>query len=218
MNPNILFYAFVEDEPSKAVLNKIVESLNDSGMPFFGFHEGFPRIMHGDSPIKKGFPASLEMATKGLYTFALVDLDVYNYPCPPALLRDWLGIKQNKPITLPSQTILRVATRIVEAWIMADRKKFARYFDLTESLVPMIPDEKLKLRKYFFDLLWKKGAASLRKRGLIRMLPNPDAHIGPDYNEIMCDFVERHWSPKRAEQNSPSLKRTMTRLRSMMDQ
>ncbi len=217
MSPNILFYAFVEDAPSQAVLRKIIGSLNDPESPFFGFRDGYPTIMQGDSRIKKDFPASLAMADKGLYTLSLVDLDVYNHPCPPALLRDWLGIAQNKSVSLPPQTVVRVATRIVESWIMADRKKFARYFDLTESLLPTIPDEHLRPRKLFFDLLGKEKASALRNRGLAGMLPSRNAHIGPCYNEIMCDFIERHWSPLRAEKNSPSLKRTMNRLRSMME-
>ena len=218
MSPKVLFYAYVEDAPSQAVLEKIIDSLNDNDpeSPFFGFRDGRPQIMRGESRIRKEFPANLAMATEGLYTLSLVDLDLYDYPCPPALLRDWLGIEQDKPIALPSHTILRVATRIVESWIMADRKKFAKYFDLTESRLPVAPDDHLRLRKTFFDLLWEKGAPKLRKKKLIGMLPG-DAHIGPTYNDIMCDFIERHWSPERAEKNSPSLKRTMDRLRSMME-
>jgi len=213
MSSEILFYAFVEDAPSQAVLTKIVDSLNeDFGSSFFGFREGYPRIMHGESQIRKVFPAHLAMASEGLYTLSLVDLDVYDYPCPPALLRNWIGITPENPLVLPLQAILRVAVRIVEAWIMADRKKFARYFDLTESLLPVVPDNKLHLRKILFDLLWKNGSPALRKKKLIGMLPSQNAHIGPEYNSIMCDFVNRHWSPKRAAYNSPSLKRTMDRL------
>jgi len=217
MSPKVLFYAYVEDAPSQAVLEKIIDSLNDPESPFFGFRDGRPQIMRGESQIRKEFPANLAMAAEGLYTFSLVDLDVYDYPCPPTLLRNWLGIEQDKPIVLPPQTILRVATRIVESWIMADRKKFAKFFDLTESRLPVAPDDHLRLRKTFFDLLWEKGGNVLRKKKLIGMVPSKNSHIGPKYNDIMCDFVERHWSPERAEHNSPSLKRTMNRLRSMME-
>ena len=217
MNPRILFYAYVEDAPSQAVLMKIMDSVNDSESPTFGFREGYPLVMRGESRIKKEFPASLKMASKGLYTISLVDLDVYDYPCPPSLVRDWLGIAKDANIVLPPQTILRVATRTIEAWIMADRKKFARYFDLTESLLPAIPDDVLKPRHEFFEILRKKEHTSLRKKGWAGMLPSKNSHIGPKYNVIMCDFIERHWSPQRAEQNSPSLKRTMDRLRSMME-
>jgi len=213
MSSKIEFYAYVEDAPSKAVLMKIVDSLNGLESPRFGFREGYPRIMHGESQIKKEFPSNLAMASEGLYTLSLVDLDVYVYPCPPTLPRDWLGIAQEANIALPPQTVLRVATRTVESWIMADRKKFARYFDLTESLLPAVPDNELRLRKDFFTLLWKKGNTALRKKNLIGMLPSKDSHIGPKYNDILCDFIERHWSPFRAEQNSPCLKRTMDRLR-----
>lgn len=164
MSPPILFYAYVEDAPSKSVLEKIIDSLNDLKSPLFGFREGCPRIMHGESQIKKDFPAMLAMASEGLYTLSLVDLDVYDYPCPPALLRDWLGITQKKPITLPPQTLLRVATRTVEAWIMADRKKFARYFDLTESLLPTTPDDELRLRDGFSHFCGKKEIPSSERK------------------------------------------------------
>ena len=209
MSPKIKFYAYVEDAPSAAVLTKMMDSLNDPESPFFGFREGYPRVMQGSSQIRKEFPANLALASEGIYTYSLVDLDVYDYPCPPALLRDWLGIEQGADIVLPPQTILRVAVRTVEAWIMADRKEFARYFDLTESLLPVIPDDKLRPRSVFISLLRKKGTKKFRW-----MLPG-DSHIGPEYNSILCDFIERHWSPIRAEQNSPSLKRTMERLRAI---
>ena len=218
MKPKILFYAYVEDALSRAVLEKIIDSLNDPGAPFFGFRDGRPQIMHGESQIKKGFMSNLKMAAEGLYTFSLVDLDIYDYPCPLDLLRDWLGIKQGRSIVLPPQTLLRVATRTIEAWIMADIRKFARRFYLTESLLPSVPDDQLRPRKMFFDLLRRREGTFLRNKGLIGVLPSKEAHIGPEYNDVMCDFIERHWSPFRAEQNSPSLKRTMDRLRSMMTQ
>ncbi|MDR2704849.1 MAG: hypothetical protein LBC02_03635 [Planctomycetaceae bacterium] len=205
----IQFYAYVEDAPSQAVLQKIINSFNNQEMTVFCFREGFPKIMNGFGEIKKRLPACIEMGKNSLYSISLTDLDKES--CPPNLIRNWLKIENGKPIELPETTLIRVAVREIESWIMADRKKFAKYFDLTESLIPPIPDEIHDPKKEFFSLLWKK-----KQKKFIRMLPGKNSFIGPDYNEIMCDFIERHWLPVRAEENSPSLKRTMNRLRTMI--
>ncbi|MDR2440249.1 MAG: hypothetical protein LBE12_12895 [Planctomycetaceae bacterium] len=205
----IQFYAYAEDAPSQAVLQKIIHSFNNQETTIFCFREGFPKIMNGFSKIKERLPACIEIGKNGLYSISLTDLDK-EYCCPPSLIRNWLSIEDGKPIELPEKTLFRVAVREIESWIMADRKKFAKYFDLTESLLPTIPDKIRDPKKEFFSLLRKKERQKFR-----RMLPGKNSFIGPEYNDIMCDFIERHWLPTRAENNSPSLKRMMSRLRAI---
>ncbi|MDR2756629.1 MAG: DUF4276 family protein [Planctomycetaceae bacterium] len=205
----IQFYAYVEDAPSQAVLQKIIDSFNNQGTIIFGFREGFPKIMNGFSKIKERLPVCIDMGKNGLYSISLIDLDK-EHCCPPSLIRNWLNIDNGKPIELPEKTLIRVAVREIESWIMADRKKFAKYFDLTESLIPPIPDKIRDPKKEFFSLLRKKERQKFR-----RMLPGKNSSIGSDYNDIMCDFIERHWLPTRAENNSPSLRRMLNRLRAL---
>ncbi len=204
---DIYCYSYVEDAPSAAVAKKLVAQRNSVLAQKLHFRDGFPAIMDGYSAIKKNCPGFLNMARGGLYTFSITDLDTR--ACAGDLIRDWFSIPALQPVTLPKEVVFRVAVREVEAWIMADRHAWARYIGIPAEDFPDVPDVLPDPKQHLLNIIQRKGMKKLHKE----MLPSGTAHIGPRYNEVLCDFVSDGWSPSRAAQNSPSLKRAIDALR-----
>lgn len=170
------------------------------------FVEGFPGITGGCSKLEEKCPAFINMAKGGIYSVTLTDLDTH--PCPGGLIRRWFGIPRNRPIALPREIIFRIAVREVEAWIIADRHSWAEYIGIAAGHFADAPDELPDPKLHLLNVVRKKGRKKVHKD----MLPRGTASIGPSYNEVLCNFVQRYWSPVRAAEHSPSLGRAINAL------
>jgi hypothetical protein len=153
--------------------------------------------------LKTRLPDFIASCHGGLSFLVLTDLDTK--PCPPDLLDDWLGVTP-KPETL----LLRVAVREVEAWVLADRFRFASWLGIAEIEVPLDPES---CRDPKADLL--NLAAKSKKRDLKEgLLPKKGATspIGLEYNDLLCNFVNTEWRLSEALKTAPSLARAIRRL------
>ncbi|MCP4714049.1 MAG: hypothetical protein GY868_02945 [Deltaproteobacteria bacterium] len=162
--------------------------------------------MGGAGAIKAKAPVFQKMAKAGLYTFVLTDLD--SEECAATLIRNWFAIPKGQFINLPIEVSFRVAVCEVESWIMADRDAFAQFLGIAKVNFPLTPDDLLDPKQHLFNILRRKGLKKWHKE----MLPKGSSHIGPLYNEILCEFIVRKWSPMRAAKLSPSLKRAFVAL------
>jgi hypothetical protein len=203
---DIYCYSFVEDLPSAEVARKLAEERNASRGPRLLFLPGFPSLTRGSGKLEKKCPSFLNMAKGGQFTFSIADLDTR--PCAGATIREWFSIPGEQPLTLPKEIIFRVAVREVESWIMADRSAWAEYIEIAEDNFSPSPDTLLDPKQYLLSVVRRKG----RKKYHREMLPRGSAHIGPGYNDVMCDFIVCHWSPLRAATRSPSLDRAVRAL------
>ena len=163
---------------------------------------GFVYGRGGFGYLKKITPG-LNNAAKGTPFILLTDLDLGN--CAPDLLAEWLKVPRHPNF------LFRVAVREVEAWVLADRRGFAKYVSVRQAAVPEsvddLPDPKEKLLAI---------AAKSRKRELkIDLLPRKGStsKIGPNYNGRLTHYVHTNWDVRVAEQHSPSLARAMRALR-----
>ena len=104
-----------------------------------------------------------------------------------------------------------MAVREVEAWLLADREAFAQFMAIPQANFSGSPDEIPDPKLYLLNVIRRKG----RKAWHREMLPRGHAHIGPGYNEALCQFIADVWNPERAARRSPSLKRAMNALRRM---
>jgi len=169
-----------------------------------------------DCPIRTNRSSSSEcrgssiVHDKGIPFLVLTDLD--RYPCPVALIQEWLTVPKHHNL------LFRVAVREVESWLLADRTGFAKFLGIRESLVPhdlgireslvphdadTIPDPK----QYLINL-----ARNSRKRDLrsdIVPLPKSTATQGRNYNGPLISFVQKSWDLLAAMKHSPSLSRTI---------
>ena len=201
---DIYCYSWVEDAPSAAVIRKLVETRNASARDKLLFLEGFPAVTRGCSALRSKCPSFLDMAKGGLYTVALADLDVE--ACAAELIRNWFAIPAEQPVALPERVVFRVAVREIEAWILADHGAWAQYIGIAPGNFTDKPDLLSDPKRHLLSVIRRKG----RKRCHREMLPSGTAHIGPLYNDVLCQFVQDHWVPGRAAGHSPSLKRAMT--------
>jgi len=201
--PDVYCFSYVEDEPSAAVIRKLVETRNGRSKNNLIFHNGFPSITRGYRGIKNRCEAFLNMARVGIYTLVLTDLDTAECPCN--LIRDWFYIPKNEVIDLPQQCIFRVAVREVESWILADHTEWANYIGIPESNFSDQPDQLNDPKEHILNVIRRKGKKKIHRE----MLPSETTPIGPRYNEVLCNFIENRWSPDRAAQRSPSLDRAL---------
>jgi len=206
---DVYCYAYVEDIPSAAVVQKLVKTRNtqigNDGHRIV-FNDGFPAVTRGFGNIKNKCEGFLKMALAGLHTIILTDLDKADCAC--TLIRDWFNIPQDDPIGLPSQCIFRVAVKEVESWILADHEAWAKFIGISEANFSKFPDELDDPKEHLLNVIRRKGRTKIHQE----MLPKDAAHIGPKYNAVLCDFVDSIWKPERAAKNSPSLERALKAL------
>lgn len=202
-------YSFVEDAPSREILARLVEHRNLSCFRQIRFVRGFPNIMRGSGNLKKNIPGIVKMANPKTPVLCLVDLDTTSSAC--ALMADWFGSRTGRAQTLPKGLVFRVAVREIEAWIMADRRAWASHLGIPLANFTETPDALPDPKQFLLNVVRSKG----KKKMHAEMLPRGTAHIGPRYNEVLCSFIQKKWSPDRAAENSPSLKRAIQALQQL---
>jgi hypothetical protein len=145
----------------------------------------------------------------------LTDLD--NNGCPPAYTAKLMG-GNDKHINF----LLSIAVDEAEAWLMADRIGFARYFNVDIDLIPKPSKSKLQGRVeqieiycgvktswYFMNRILPH---STNKTLIKQMTPNPGATKGPEYNNVMLPFIHDIWDIEAAIENSDSLRSMINRI------
>ena len=190
----------VEDALSNAVSTKILEN--------FGIEivQRIPNIYQGNSYLQRR-AIELNRSAKGPpYIFMVTDLDSPQN-CPPQLIQSWIRAP------LSSGFFLRVAVMEVESWIMADRSALARFLSIPVRRIPSNPDAIANPKEFLVSLARRSNKRRLRDQ----LVPAPratTARVGPEYNSRFSEFVQTHWDLERAAVASPSLKRTVDRIRS----
>lgn len=142
--------------------------------------------------------------TKTQGAFLLItDLD--RKVCAPSLIANW---QDSVNIPLPNNFLFRVAVQEIESWLLADREAFSKFIGV--SKIPINPDVIDNPKEKLLEIAKNSSKKDIRddlvkKEGAI-------ASQGIGYNNRLIDFVKKSWCPKRASENSESLRRTCTRL------
>jgi hypothetical protein len=132
----------------------------------------------------------------------LTDLDLID--CPPTLLRDWLA-GQGAPAGL----LMRIAVRTIESWVLADHEAMRQLIGPKVAL-PACPDDLRNPKQHLLKLA--QHARRDVRMDLVKQA-GAVASQGIGYNARLADWVASTWSPERAAERSPSLRRTRVRLR-----
>lgn len=153
--------------------------------------------------LKTRLPDFIASCHGGLSFLLLTDLDTKT--CPPDLLADWLGATKK-----PDSLLLRVAVREVEAWVLADRSRFASWLGIAETEVPVDPESCRNPKSNLLKLAAKSKKRDL-KEGLLpkKGAPSP---VGLEYNDLLCNFLKTDWRLEVALRSAPSLERAILRL------
>ncbi len=138
--------------------------------------------------------------------FVLRDLDPgLGTDCAPALIRHLVGDGPRSTTTL-----VRIAERELEAWLLADREGVAAYFHVPRGAVPASPDGESDPKRTLVNLCRRSSSSRIR-RG---MVPDPAGQrkVGPEFTGLLLGFATTAWDIERARPASPSLNRAILSL------
>lgn len=105
---------------------------------------------------------------------------------------------------------LRLACSMTEAWLLADADGFSRFFHVPMKKITDRPDDLEHAKRELLRLCQHSRSSSVR-RDVVRL----DGSAGPEYVARINEFAREHWNVERACGSSPSLERTINRLKSM---
>ena len=134
--------------------------------------------------------------------FALCDLD--RDECAPTRQQRYL------PEPAPGMCF-RIAVRSVEAWFLADRDGVARFLRVAKDSVPFAPEDEPDPKSRIIALARRSRSRAIREG--LAPVPGDRRTVGPEYALMVSEFARDYWSPERAADHAPSLRRATERCR-----
>lgn len=125
----------------------------------------------------------------------------------PVQLRDRLtaSISSSNP-----KFALRIVHSMTEAWLLADRDGFARFFRVRPADVPTQPETLSHAKQSLLRVCATSSSRAIRKDVVA-----PDGQTGPLYVPRINEFAQTHWDVAAAAENSPSLARAIRAIREL---
>ncbi|MBX3659726.1 MAG: hypothetical protein KF740_14940 [Ramlibacter sp.] len=149
----------------------------------------------------KFWPIAVRYNEAGNYTNIIGLADLEQAACAPTLLASKLPQKAAK-------FHLRLAVRMLESWLMADRQSLAAFLRIPIATVPADPDNDAHPKRRLVEMARRSTSKVIREA----MIPDDSGSVvGADYVATMCRFITEHWQCARARQISPSLERACNR-------
>lgn len=144
----------------------------------------------------------LDRAARGQPWWVLVDLD-QDAPCAGNF------VQRHLPHPAPHMRF-RVAVRTVEAWLLADRPGFARFFGVPLTRLPTAPEELPDPKQVVVNLARLSERRDVREE--VPPRPGSGKKTGALYSSKLIEFAMRHWNIEAARKTSKSLDRAVLRL------
>ena len=201
MAPSHVYISGAVEGPSdEAVIRRIVE--HAGGL----VHR--VQVQNGKSALRRALPG-YNAAAQWSRWLVLVDLD-HDSPCAAALKADWL------PNPTPYMRF-RVVVRALEAWLLADSERFAKFFAVKKTAIPRTPEDIQDPKTAVVGIVTGSRRRAIRQD----MIPRPGSRrqVGPGYTSRLIEFATDPscWRPDVAAQRAPSLARCLTRLEHLID-
>lgn len=202
-------YIAGEDEATKAV---IVRLLRD-----------YAPDLHvvGELPARgsqvKAKIHNFNLLARSMPVILLTDLD--DKPCGPIGKSSLLGTLVQQP-----NFVINIAVDEVEAWLMADKEGFARYFGIPLAQMPVSTMQKMSGRKalpelsvpvkssWFFTHNLMQSSTNAEKKAQVAVSLTDKNSKGKEYNTAVVPFIHSVWNPEVARVASDSLNRMIVRL------
>ena len=199
--PNlVVITGAVEGDVDEAVMRRLVEHVGATPGPVYG--------RNGKNHLRQRLDGYNQAARFSPWV-VLVDLN-HDADCAPPFCASWL------PNPAPYMCF-RVAVRMVEAWLLADRERLARFLSVAVAQIPLSPEGVDDPKHTMVEL------AKLSRRREIRedMVPRPGSGriVGPAYTSRLIEFVlggTSGWRPEVAAKLSDSLDRCLDCLRQLV--
>lgn len=179
----ISFQLVYEDEPTKAVVKKIIETEFSKKAEIRSYYGG-----KGKGYISKNVKAFYKNASKYNPVVIVVDLDVCE--CAPLLLKEWSISRDNVHF------IFRVVIREIESWLLADRHSFAKFFKVPIDKIPLYPEQLPDPKQSLINIMRKSKDKTFRKS----IVPEKDSRalVGKSYNSPLIAFINSTWEHANA--------------------
>lgn len=171
-----------------------------------GADEGPVHVSRGKPKLLSRLGGYNNAATRSAW-LVLVDLD-RDADCVPPFRQQWMPA--------PAEHMcFRVAVRMVEAWLLADRERFARFLGVSAASLPRAPDEVDDPKGVVVDLARISRRREIREELVPRV--GGGRRVGALYPSRMIEFISGSWRPQEARARSDSLDRCLTRLGEFVD-
>lgn len=186
----------VEGDLDDAVVRRLIEHAGGTPGPIHG-RSGKPQL-------RQRLTGYNRAATFSPW-IVLIDLD-REEDCAPTLVSKWL------PNPAPNMCF-RVAVRMVEAWLLADREGLGAFLGVSPTRIPRHPDSLNNAKQSMVALAQQSRRRDVRAD----MTPRPGSGrmVGPAYTSRLVEFVTgptATWQPDVAAKDSDSLARCILRL------
>lgn len=132
----------------------------------------------------------------------LIDLDA-DFTCAPLAVNAWLP-------TPSTWMCFRVARPETEAWLLADRDMFARYFRVRPARVPHSPEDLADAKQALVDLARHSTRRDIREDVVPRSASG--RQVGPGYTGRIIDYAATHRRPEVAANSAPTLEKALRAL------
>lgn len=133
--------------------------------------------------------------------------DLENEPCPSGLISRHLTHERHPAY------VLRIAERMLESWLLADRRAIAAFLRISRARVPGNPDALPNPKQALVNL-----ARQSRSRDIVEdLVPinGSEGVVGRGYVSRMTEFVQSEWRPIEAGLNSESLRRAIAAVQAV---
>ena len=203
-------YIVGEDDATRAIIYRVIEYCQLKNIEIVGELPArggqIKQQINKYNNLSNAFPVIL-----------LTDLD--DAYCAPSLIQSWNITNKS------SKFILNIAVDEAEAWLMADRENFARYFQVHIDRIPTSHQTKMMGKTWNTEMNFPYKSSLFLTKNIIpnsqsevikkQMLPAQGAVKGKEYNVAMTPFIKQHWNIENAIRNSDSLKRMVERLKNL---
>lgn len=205
-------YIAGEDEATRAVILRLIKDYAPS-LHVLG------ELPARGSQVKAKIPNFNQLADS-IPVILLTDLD--DEPCGPIGKSNLLGAVVQKP-----DFVINIAVDEVEAWLMADRDGFSRYFGIPLAQMPISTMQKMSGRKalpevsvtvkssWLFTHSLMQNSTNSEKKAQVAVSPTDKNSKGKEYNTAVVPFIHNVWNPEVARVASDSLNRMIERLRKL---
>lgn len=187
----------VEGIVDEAVVRRLVDHVGGQTLAVYG-----PK---GKQALRKTI-AAYNNAARISPWLVVVDLD-HDADCPADLRDLWLPTRADR-------MCFRVAVRAIESWLLADRERAAQYLHVSPAMIPRDPDSLPNPKEQIVNLARRSRSRDIRE-GLVPRVEGGRT-VGPGYAGQLIQLAQERWRPDVAAKVSPSLNRTMIRLRELL--
>lgn len=109
-----------------------------------------------------------------------------------------------------SKFALRIAHSMSEAWLLADRERFAEYFSVPINRITSDPEALPHAKRTLLTLCAGSRSSAVRKEVTVN-----GGQVGPLYVLRLNEFASTVWRPDSAADSSDSLRRAIERIQEL---